>query len=148
METNGDFKKYFNALNKRLDVAFEAIDKRFAAVDARFDGIERRFEAIEQHLDGIEQTVEVQGQAILSMQDSLATVIRTTTLLATQFKKLEKRVERLEIGQTELIKMVMEIRGLESGKKLELKNVQYDKADQTLTGTIREKPKRYGRNKK
>ncbi len=141
METDGDFKKYFDTLNKRLDVNFAAIDRRFETIEQRLDGMEQR-------LERLEQTVGVQGQAILSMQDSLATVIRTTTHLATQFKKLEKRVERLEIGQTEIIKMVMEIRGLESGKKLELKEVQYDKANQTLTGTIREKPKRYGRKKK
>ncbi|MBI5474248.1 MAG: hypothetical protein HY961_18080 [Ignavibacteriae bacterium] len=155
MDTNGEFKKYFDALNKRLDVNFEAIDKRFEAIDKRFEAIDKRFEAIEKPLDFLQEKGEAQGQSILSLHDSLATVIRIVSLHSTLLKniekrvsRLEKRVERLEIGQNELIKMVADIRGIESGQKLELKGVQYNAANQTLTGVIREKARRYATKRK
>ena len=82
-------------------------------------------------------------------------MIRTITGLSNQFKNLDKRVERLEKdverlgnGQTALIKMVTDVKGLESGKTLELKNVRYDDATQILTGVVREKSKRYDKRKK
>ncbi len=160
METNGDFKKYFDALNKRLDGEFGTIDKRLVA---------------------LESSVKAQGQLVLAMQqtqtmlsDSMVLLIREVKELKARVGGLEQRVgsleqragsleqrasslehsvERLEIGQTELIKMVTRIdtrlSDFESGKKFELKEVRYDEAAQTLTGVIREKKTLYkGKTKK
>ncbi|MEK7249955.1 MAG: hypothetical protein AAB209_05965 [Bacteroidota bacterium] len=153
METNGDFKKYFDALNKRLDGEFGTIDKRLVA---------------------LESSVKAQGQLVLAMQqtqtmlsDSMVLLIREVKELKARVGGLEQRVgsleqrasslehsvERLEIGQAELIKMVTRIdtrlSDFESGKKFELKEVRYDEAAQTLTGVIREKKTLYiGKTKK
>ena len=137
MPTNGDFKKYFDSLNKR------------------FDSLEKQFDTVNKRFDAIEATLKAQGDSILSMQDTLAVVLRTTTANTNQIKRLtarvgslEKEVERLDIGQTVLIKMVTDIRSLESGKTVELKEVRYDEVGQTLTGIVREKLKAYGKRKK
>lgn len=145
METNGNFKKYFDALNKRLDGEFAAIHKRLDAIEGRLDATEGR-------LDTVEERLALQGQLISAMQktqqalsDSFVLLIRELKELKRRVTGLESRVERLERGQTEMIKMLADIRGLESGKKLELKEVQYDDKARTRTGTIRERRIKYGR---
>ena len=134
METNGDFRKYFDALNKRLDKSF----------------------------GDIEATLKAHGESIRSLQNSQALLLTTVTAIAnalkrldervssleTRVEKLETKVDRLENGMDALIKMVTEIRGLESGKKLELKEVRYNDAEKTLTGIVRERSVKYRRKKK
>jgi chromosome segregation ATPase len=148
METNGDFRKYFDDLNRLLGEKFNAIDKRF-------DGVDKRLHNIEKRLDVVESSLEVHGQLISAMQktqqvlsDSMVLLIREVRELRTRVEKVESEIERLERGQTELIKMVTEIRGLESGKPLQLKEVRYDEVGHTLTGVVREKSVKYGRKKK
>lgn len=141
METDGNFRKYFDALNKRLEKQFQSIDKRF---------------------DAIEATLKAHGEAIRSLQDTQALLLTTMTAIANAVKrldervsslenrveKLENKVDRLDHDMGVLTKMVIEIRGLESGKKLELKEVRYDEVEKTLTGTVREKHVQYRRKKK
>jgi hypothetical protein len=79
------------------------------------------------------------------LSDSIVLLIRELKELTRRVTGLENRVERLERGLTEMIRMLADIRGLESGKKLELKEVQYDDKARTLTGTIREQRIKYGR---
>ena len=68
--------------------------------------------------------------------------------LETRVEKLEIKVDRLENGMEALIRMVTEIRGLESGKKLELKEVRYNETEKTMTGIVRERRVKYRRKKK
>ncbi len=166
MNGNGDFAKYFDALNKRLDVKFDAIDKRFDALNKQ---LEVKFDAIDKRFETIEETLKAHGEAITSLQDSQALVLKTMTAIANAVKRLDERVISLEgrVGRLEerserieqrltrvengidgLIKMVTDIRGLESGKPLELKEVRYDEVAHTLTGIVREKKVKYGRKKK
>ena len=134
MKTNGNIKKYFDALNKRLDGEFGAIGQRFGRIEGRLGALEQLVETMRQHQEKLSRIV--------------AELVKVVEALDERVTNLEKRVERLETGQTVLIKMVTEIRGLESGKKLELKDVRYDDASHSLSGTVREKGKRYGRRRK
>ncbi len=81
-------------------------------------------------------------------------MVRTVVTIARDLKEmkkrvttLEKKVEELERGLNEIIKMVADIQGLESGKKFELRDVRYDPAAKTLTGTIQERRVKYKRKK-
>lgn len=126
IQTNGDFRKYFDVLNKKLDSKFDALDKRFDAVDKRFDIIEKRLAVVESRLEVHGQLISAMQKTQQVMSDSMVLLIREVRELRTRFGRVESEIKRLERGQTELIKMVTAIRDLESGKPLQLKEVHYE----------------------
>lgn len=148
METNGNFKKYFDALNKRLDRESAAIGKRFDAIEERLNLQGQLITAMQKTQQALADSMVLLIREIKDLKAMVTSLEERVSSLENRVTSLERRVERLERGQTEIIKMLAAINGLESGKKLELQEVHYDDKTRTLTGTIREPRLKYGRKKK
>jgi tetrahydromethanopterin S-methyltransferase subunit G len=147
MDTNGDFRKYFDDLNNRLDAKFKAIDKRFDAVDKRFDAVNKRLDAVDERLDVLTAVVG-DIKVRVELLDHLTTDMqKVEQLLVQQFEQLNKRVGKIEEALPRIVALIMElgerVARFASGKQLELREVRYDEASQTLTGIIREKQALY-----
>jgi tetrahydromethanopterin S-methyltransferase subunit G len=145
MDTNGDFRKYFDDLNDRLDAKFKAIDKRFNAVDKRFDAVDERLDVLTAVVGDIKVRVELLDLLTTDMQ-------KVQQLLVQQFEQLNKRVGKIEDALPRIVALIMElgerVARFDSGKQLELREVRYDEASQTLTGIIREQQVLYKKVKR
>lgn len=96
METNGDFRKYFDDLNNRLDAKFKAIDFRFDAVDKRFDAVDQRLDAVDERLDVLTAVagdikVRVEGLDLLTTD-----MQKVQQMLVKGFNQLNERVGKIE----------------------------------------------------
>jgi archaellum component FlaC len=152
MDTNGDFRKYFDDLNNRLDAKFKAIDKRFDAVDKRFDAVDKRLNAVDERLDVLTAVVGDIKVRVELLDDLTTDMQKVEQLLVQQFEQLNKRVGKIEEALPRIVALIMElgerVARFDSGKQLELREVRYDEASQTLTGIIREKQALYKVKKK
>lgn len=152
MATNGGLKKYFGALNKRLDEKFDAIDNRFDAVEKRLDAIGKRLNFIDERLDALTAEVGKLKLRVESLNLLTTDMQRVQQIMIQGIADIKVRVERLEDGQKRIIVLITKLgerlSDFDAGKKFELSEARYDAVSHTLTGIIREPRTEYKAKKR